>query len=153
MPSWQSTYLTANNAAAVITANNSMRASPDVAAVADSAHSAIAIYRAQRWEAEGGTSAATPIWAGISALLAQSMASNGGNSLATRIQNAANGGGFTSLLYGVATSSSISSLLDITVGNNNLTGNSACAVCASRNGYSDLTGLGVPNVMRLLGNL
>ncbi|NVH78437.1 hypothetical protein FSB08_40400 [Paraburkholderia sp. JPY432] len=153
MPSWQSTYLTGSNDAAVITANNSLRASPDVAAVADPAHSAIAVYRAQKWWPGGGTSAATPIWAGISALLAQSMASNGGNSLATRIQNAANGGGFASLLYGAATSSSIPSLLAITVGNNNLTSNSACAVCSSRNGYSDLTGLGVPNVMRLLGNV
>ncbi|MET3448255.1 S53 family peptidase [Ralstonia sp. 1138] len=153
MPSWQSTYLSGSNDAAVITANNGMRASPDVAAVADYAHSAIAIYRAQRWGAGGGTSAATPIWAGISALLAQSMASNGGNSLAIRIQNAADGGGFASLLYGAATGSSLPSLLNITVGNNNLTGNGACAICASLGGYSDLTGLGVPNVMRLLGNL
>ena len=53
--------------------NNSNRGFPDVAANGYN----ILIYRGGRWETVGGTSAATPIWGGVFALVNDVLLKNG----------------------------------------------------------------------------
>jgi subtilase family serine protease len=143
MPAWQSGFL----GAAAGSANGGMRATPDVAAVADFQHSAVAVYHEQHWIMAGGTSAAAPIWAGISALFGQYLANKGG-SLAALVKAAP--GGFNGLLYPPAVASGADpGLLDIVSGSNNLT-DFACGVCVAGSGYDEVTGLGAPSVSALL---
>jgi len=146
VPTWQLTWL----GAAIAGANNSMRATPDVAAVADPQHSAIGIYYKDAWLLEGGTSASTPLWAGIGALLGQYLA-NQHSSLAQLVSGTP--GGFNALLYKAAYSQSgNNNFYDIVAGSNNLNANS-CTLCSATVGYDDVTGLGAPNVMALFLNL
>jgi nitrate reductase NapAB chaperone NapD len=145
MPTWQSSYVGASVAAL----NGGMRAVPDVAAVADNQHSAVAIYYKQRWVMSGGTSASTPIWAGISALFGQYLTNKGG-SLATLIK--ATPGGFNGLLYQAkVTQGSSPGFYDIISGSNNLT-SSPCTICSAVAGYDNITGLGAPNSGKLFAN-
>ena len=145
MPFWQSSYLDAK----IIAANGGKRAFPDVAAVADPQHSAVAIYFKQHWYMEGGTSAATPIWAGISAIFGQFLA-NKGQSLSVLVRNT--NGGFNGLLYHLsAKNRSTSPFHDIVYGSNNLTSKD-CAICTSSVGYDNVTGLGSPDVTALIAN-
>lgn len=145
MPTWQSSYMGANVAAL----NGGMRAVPDVAAVADNQHSAVGIYYKQRWVMSGGTSASTPIWAGISALFGQYLA-NKGSSLATLIK--ATPGGFNGLLYQTRlTQGSSPGFVDIVAGSNNLLG-TPCTICSAVAGYDNITGIGVPNSGKLFAN-
>jgi hypothetical protein len=143
MPAWQSSYLGATIAAA----NGGLRATPDVAAVADYQHSAVAVYYKQRWVMAGGTSVSTPLWAGVSALLAQHLAALG-SSLPAHVQ--ASAGGFNGLLYRAALSQGAQpGLRDVVAGSNDLT-LTPCAVCTAGAGYDEVTGLGVPDVAGLL---
>ena len=142
MPAWQSAYV----GSAIVSANGAMRAAPDVAAVADGQHSAVAIYYKQRWLMSGGTSAGSPIWAGISALFGQYLAGKNA-SLAAKVK--ATPGGFNGLLYQSAlTQGANPGFHDIVAGSNDLSG-VACAVCAAAAGFDDVTGIGTPDV----GNL
>ena len=143
MPAWQSAYVSP----AVFAANNGMRAVPDVAAVADPGHSAVAVYYEGAWDMAGGTSVATPIWAGIAALIGESLAQHG-QSLTSLVKETP--GGFNGLLYQAKLNvASLGPFRDILVGTNNLT-TSPCGVCTAGAGYNDITGLGVPDVANLL---
>jgi sugar lactone lactonase YvrE len=145
VPSWQSSYLGSTNSPIPST----MRLVPDVAAVADYQHSALAIYYKQRWVMSGGTSAASPLWAGISALFGQYLA-NKGKSLPALVM--AMPGGFNGLLYQArSTQSANAGFYDIISGTNNLT-SSFCYVCTAIPGYDGVTGLGAPDVAKLFAN-
>ncbi|AIY42865.1 Family S53 non-peptidase homologue [Collimonas arenae] len=145
MPAWQSSYL----GSSLTALNSGMRAVPDVSAVADSQHSAVSIYYKQRWVMSGGTSASTPIWAGISALFGQYLG-NKGSSLAALIK--ATPGGFNGLLYQAKLMQGTNpAFYDIVSGSNNL-GSMQCAICTAVPGYDNVTGLGVPNSSKLFAN-
>ena len=142
MPGWQSTVLSMT----AFNANGGLRATPDVAAVADFQHSAFAIYREQQWVMAGGTSAATPFWAGVGALLAQNLASKG-TSLAALVR--ATPGGFNGLLYQPRLAQGDApALVGILSGSNDLIGN--CLLCTAMGDYNDATGLGRPDVASLI---
>ena len=146
MPAWQTAYLSGSTLLAL---NNGMRAVPDVAALADGQHNAFGIYQNLTWQSAGGTSMATPLWAGIAALLGQKMA-NEGKSLSALVQ--ATPGGFNGLLYQTQlTQGSAVGFYPITSGSNNLTA-SSCSLCSAGAGYNDVTGLGAPNVTELLSH-
>ena len=146
MPAWQTTYFSGSPLLAL---NNGMRAIPDVSALADADYSAFGIYENLHWSNVGGTSAATPLWAGIAALLGQKMA-NEGKSLSALVQ--ATPGGFNGLLYQAQlTQGAAIGFYPVTSGSNNLTV-SPCSLCSAGTGYSDVTGLGAPNVTELLSH-
>jgi len=142
MPGWQSAMLGTTG----LNANGGQRAVPDVAAVADAQHSAFALYREQQWVMVGGTSAPTPFWAGVTALLAQKLAQEG-TSLAAQVR--ATPGGFNGLLYQPRLSQgNAPGLVGLLSGSNDLAGN--CSLCEALGGYNDATGLGRPDVASLL---
>jgi hypothetical protein len=145
MPAWQSALLNG----ATISANNGMRATPDVSAVADPQNSAVGTYYKNAWSMAGGTSVASPIWAGIGALFGQYLR-NKGESLAALTSTTP--GGFNGLLYqSRTTTGATSGFHDMTSGSNNLT-SSACAICSAVVGYDDVTGWGAPDVNALFSN-
>jgi hypothetical protein len=145
MPAWQTSYLGAGSPIV----NAGMRAVPDVAAVSDFQHSALAVYYKQRWVMSGGTSASSPIWAGVSALFAQHLA-NEGKSLATLVKNTP--GGFNGILYqSKLTQGTNVGFFDVVSGTNNLVALS-CTLCNAGPGYDEVTGLGTPTVANLLAN-
>ncbi len=145
MAGWQSTFLSAM----LVTENNGLRAVPDVAAVADNQHSAIGIYWEDRWGMAGGTSMATPLWAGVSALFGQYLA-NKGESLPTLIANTS--GGFNGVIYeSKLMQSAADGFYNISSGSNNLTSIS-CPLCNAASGYNDVTGLGAPDVANLFSH-
>jgi len=139
MPQWQSAYLAPD----VVSANNGLRAVPDVAAVADGQHSPFGIYYEDRWLMVGGTSAGAPMWAGVAALFGQYLASKG-ESLPERIKSTP--GGFNGLMYRVATTSG--TFHDIISGSNDLV-STPCPLCSAGPGYDDVTGIGTPDVSKL----
>jgi subtilase family serine protease len=102
----------------------------DVAAVADPA-TGLAVYDSygsstgKNWYVIGGTSAASPLIAGI---YAQARASNG-----------------RGLSYGELPYGHTSSLFDITTGKNGSCSTSLKALCTAGAGYDGPTGLGTPN--------
>jgi hypothetical protein len=146
MPAWQTTYLSGSP---LLMPNNGMRAIPDVSALADGVHSAFGIYQDLHWQSAGGTSAATPLWAGIAALLGQKMA-NEGKSLSALVQ--ATAGGFNGLIYQTQlTQGTAAGFYPVNSGSNNLTV-SPCSLCTAGPGYSDVTGLGAPNVTEMLSH-
>ena len=143
MPGWQSAVL----GSIAIAANGGVRTVPDVAALADFQHSAFAVYREQQWVMSGGTSAATPLWAAISALMAQNLAGKG-SSLAALVRTTP--GGFNGLLYQPRLAQGDTpALVGIVSGSNDL-GGGFCSLCAAAGGYNDATGLGRPDVGRLI---
>jgi hypothetical protein len=145
MPTWQSALLSATT----IANNNGMRAVPDVAAVADPQHSAVGTYFKDAWTMAGGTSASSPIWAGVGALFGQYLASEGKSLSALTTSTP---GGFNGLIYQMKlTQGSTSGFYDILSGSNNLTTN-PCAICTAITGYDDVTGLGAPNATTLFSN-
>jgi hypothetical protein len=144
MPAWQSAYLGSRLAAL----NGGMRATPDVAAVADYEHSAVAVYYKQRWFMAGGTSVSTPLWAGVGALFGQYLLQKQ-DSLPALVR--ATPGGFNGLLYQARlTQGAQPGLVDIVGGSSNLTAQ-PCALCSAASGYDDATGLGTPSVAALFG--
>jgi hypothetical protein len=146
MPPWQSAYLSASP---MLGLNNSMRAIPDVAAVADFSHSAFAVYHRMAWRMLGGTSAGTPLWAGLAALMAQQLATDG-KSLSSLVQSTT--GGFNGLIYQARVAQGATGgFYVITSGSNDLS-SVTCALCMTGSGYSDVTGLGAPNFSALLSH-
>ena len=145
MPAWQSALLIGS----AISANGGMRATPDVAAVADPQYSAVGTYYKNAWSMAGGTSVAAPVWAGIGALFGQYL-QNKNQSLASLTSTTP--GGFNGLLYQAKTTSGATAgFYDVTSGSNNLT-SSACAICDAVSGFDDVTGWGAPNVTALFSN-
>jgi subtilase family serine protease len=118
-PSWQSAI-----------GSCSKRTVADVSAVADPT-TGIAVYdsygssRSGNWYVFGGTSASSPIIAGVYALA-----------------NAAGKGSFT---YGELPYARRSSLFDVTSGKNGFCQTSIKALCTAVGGYDGPTGLGTPN--------
>lgn len=141
-PAWQLPLLPPSVAQATAGA----RAFPDVAAVADFQHSAVAVYYEDGWRMEGGTSASAPIWAGIAALFGQHLAKKH-RTLSSLIKNTP--GGFNGLLYQAKVASGFH---DITEGGNDLDDATPCPLCSAGPGFDALTGLGTPDVARLLAN-
>lgn len=107
---------------------------PDVAAVADP-FTGVQIVVRQNLVIGGGTSQATPIWAGMTALMNQYIVDKGGRPL----------GDINPLLYRVARGSKLPGFRDITAGGN--------AVDNPGQGYDLVTGLGSPNVDNLVRGL
>ena len=143
MPFWQSAFV----GSAQTSANAGDRAVPDVVAVADPAHSPVALYFKQRWTLEGGTSVSSPVWAGIAALLGQQMA-NDGTSLTARV--AATPGGFNALLYRSSLFTGADPALQPLAGGTSFSHGLPCATCGFGLGYNDLEGLGTPDVASLV---
>lgn len=96
---------------------------------------------AVRWTSVGGTSLATPQWAGLVAVA---------NALRARNGRAALGAPHAALYTQIAgvPGSYASVFADITSGNHG-----SCAGCAARTGYDAPSGLGTPNAGALLGTL
>ena len=93
------------------------------------------------WQGIGGTSGATPLWGAVFALANASSTCQG-----LRI-------GFANpLLYNAAATSYGSAFNDISVGNNDFTGNNAGRYPAGA-GYDMATGLGSPNAAALAGTM
>lgn len=130
-PSYQQTLPTS-----VQSQLNNRRGVPDVSAAADPS-TAIAYYVSDRWQMIGGTSASTPLWAGIVAVA---------NQMAGHALGFINPG-----LYKVAMSNNYNQdFHDITVGNNSVNGvQGAPAVL----GWDASSGLGSPNAEKLLPDL
>jgi hypothetical protein len=120
---------------------------PDVSAQADEFTGAVTVYSAsfgpgaQGWTTIGGTSSATPIWAGLLALINTSGTSSSCTS------PSGTGVGFVSpLLYAVASSPAAyaASFNDITAGNNDPYG--ASNLFPATPGYDMASGLGTPQL-------
>jgi subtilase family serine protease len=142
MPIWQSSFLPPS----VVSANVGQRAFPDVAAAADWTRSPLGIYWKDQWGMYGGTSMATPLWAGVSALFGEYLISKG-SSMATLI--AATPGGFNGLIYQMKLmQGSSDGFFAILSGSNDING-VPCVLCTATSGYDDVTGLGVPDVSNL----
>lgn len=107
---------------------------PDVAAVADP-FTGVQIVVDRELVIGGGTSQATPIWAGLTALMNQYIVDKGGRPL----------GDINPLLYRVAKGSKLPGFRDITQGGN--------AVDNPVEGYDLVSGLGSPNVDNLVRGL
>jgi hypothetical protein len=135
----------ANNSTAGLTTGTPCRGTPDVSADSDEFTGGVTIYAAEfgGWATEGGTSSATPIWAGLLALVDASPAcQSAGVSASTGI-------GFVSpLLYAVAANSTeyADSFHDITSGNNDVYGLDDGKIFPAHTGYDLATGLGSPNL-------
>jgi subtilase family serine protease len=115
---------------------------PDVSADSDYATGYL-IYYNGRWESNGGTSAAAPLWAALAALADASTAC-GARSI-----------GFANpSLYAAAATAYASDFHDVTTGNNNDTnwGNTSGLYPAGV-GYDMATGLGSPNAANLARTL
>jgi subtilase family serine protease len=114
-----------------------MRAIPDVSY--DSAPgTGVATYDSEYsvpWSSAGGTSAASPQWAAITAIA---------NSIRVELGKGTIGANFQSVLYANA-----SALHDITSGTNGTCG----ADCTAGPGYDLVTGLGSPNVPKVVAAL
>lgn len=144
MPAYQKSFL----GDTALKLNNDKRAIPDIAYSGDGSANPFGVVAKGTWWKLGGTSAGAPQWAGIAALLAQSMQNKNTGTLA---QVLAKAGGLNSVLYqSKIEQSGRVSLFDIISGNDN-TGKALCLLCNAGVGYDDTTGLGVPNVGNLLG--
>ena len=146
MPNFQETYGEISGSSGTPCANVSgdCREVPDVSADADP-YTGYIVYDSQEgdpgWIAVGGTSAASPLWAGALADIASA--------------DAAGATGFGSLnpaLYTLAASSPGTYFNDITSGNNDYN-NANGTQFSARNGYDMATGLGTPNVSALAAGL
>jgi tripeptidyl-peptidase-1 len=141
-PSWQSSAVSSYLASGVALPptsyfNQTSRGYPDIAAVG---HNNL-IYQSGV-EAVGGTSASSPIWAGIVALLNQAAKAKDGKPL----------GFLNPLLYQIA-SEQPSAFHDITVGDNICTEYGCASTCQgfkATKGWDPVTGLGSPNFPALL---
>ncbi|UMB67462.1 S53 family peptidase [Mycobacterium paraterrae] len=117
-PSWQSTVSSAWD--------STHRLTPDVAADADP-YSGVSILIDGHWMAGGGTSQSAPIWAGLTVLINQFLAANGGQPV----------GNINPVLYQVAASATRPAFHDVVTGGN--------AVHIAVPGYDLVTGLGTPD--------
>ena len=114
---------------------NNARQVPDVAAVAN-ARTGVVIYDGGKEIAGGGTSLATPLWAGFTALIDQYLQIHGGHRV----------GFFNPVLYSLANDPvPYQPFHDVTVGGNNF--------YPATPGYDMATGLGSPDVWNLARDL
>jgi len=124
-----------------------VRAVPDVAAVADYQNSALSIYSEDSWDLSGGTSAASPLWAGFAALIGESVGATN-QTLLQKLGTPA--GGFGEILYQMANSSNSALLFyRSNSGSNNLT-SATCSLCIATGNYNEVTGLGAPNLANMI---
>jgi alpha-tubulin suppressor-like RCC1 family protein len=147
MPSYQSGAPSSLN---VINANSSggpcfaasglyCREVPDVSANADFLNSAYGLFYNGRWVGAGGTSASTPVWAALAALIDASGTCDGRSI------------GFANpALYAAAASSYPSNFFDVTHGNNAESGGT---LYPAGTRYDMASGLGTPNAANLAGVL
>ena len=112
----------------------SRRLTPDIAAVSDP-NTGMVFAFGGRLLAGGGTSLATPVWAGITAVMNQYLVEHGGQRL----------GDINPLLYEAAQGARLPGFHDIPLGAN--------AVDRALHGYDLVTGLGTPNVANLVEDL
>jgi subtilase family serine protease len=132
-PSYQKTL-----SASVLSQFQGKRGVPDVSADGDP-DTGLAMYIEGQWTLAGGTSASTPVWAGLAAI-ANQMA---GHPL----------GFINPALYKIAASSNYhQDFYDITVGNNTNTTTNVKGYDAT-SGWDPITGLGSPNAAHLLPDL
>lgn len=110
------------------------RLTPDISAVSDP-NTGVKFVFGGRTLAGGGTSLATPIWAGIAAVMNQYLTENGGQLV----------GDLNPHLYEAALGARLPGFHDIPLGAN--------AVDSARSGYDLVTGLGSPNVVNLVEDL
>ena len=110
------------------------RLTPDISAVSDP-DAGVNIAFGQRIITGGGTSLATPIWAGITAAMDQYLIANGGRPL----------GDLNPLLYETSRDAGLPGFHVVLRGAN--------AVNRARPGYDLVTGLGTPNAANLAENL
>ena len=128
-PSWQTGAGTAQYDP------NNARQVPDVAAVANP-QTGVVVYDGGKKVTGGGTSLATPLWAGFTALIDQYLQSRSGHRV----------GFFNPALYSLANGSGpYPPFHDVTVGGNNF--------YPATPGYDMTTGLGSPNVWNLVRDL
>lgn len=127
MPAYQANFATQYNP-------NGMRGIPDVSMVADpnTGLSVYDTYGYNGWLVVGGTSASSPLWAGVIAV------TNSASSTKLPSLNA--------LLYDAATKSYSTNYHDIITGSNGSCG----PVCTARPGYDYVTGIGTPQVQNLV---
>ncbi len=131
----------ANNTTAGLGTSTPCRGTPDVSADSDEFTGGITITYAGAFITEGGTSSATPLWAGLLALVDASPACQ------TSGVTTADGIGFVSpLLYAVAANPTeyAASFHDITSGNNDVYGYDDGKTFPAGMGYDLATGLGSP---------
>ncbi len=114
------------------------RGVPDVAAVA-SPDPGLSIFVRGKWAAAGGTSVAAPIWAGFLARVNASRAAAGAPRL----------GAANAALYAVGRGAA-SPFRDVVRGDN---GYGGVAGFSAAKGWDPVTGLGTPDVARLVGKL
>lgn len=110
------------------------RLAPDVAAIADQ-FTGMKIVFNQQFALGGGTSLAAPIWAGLIALMNETLLRNGGTLI----------GDLNPLLYRIAAGARYPAFRDITSGGN--------AVALAGPGYDLATGLGTPDADSLVRDL
>lgn len=142
MPNYQKAYLAGTT---VLSESNGKRVYPDVAYDADPNASPVGVYSNGDWYAVGGTSAGCPQWGAIMALVANYRVVAGKTTLQSLVENTA--GGFNGVIYQVKLEST--SFFEITEGSDD-TSSRPCALCTASDGYDASTGLGVPNVTKLL---
>ncbi len=161
MPNFQKT-LAGNLKASTLGAG--LRTIPDVVAVADGQNSAVEVYHDGQWMLTGGTSVASPVWAGITALIAHSLQINNpydpaldptsyfNFNLSSLIMKT--DGGLNGVLYslGAQNSSSASGFVDIVSGTNDLLGQNLPYMQASA-GFDTVSGLGTPDVSKISASL
>ncbi len=135
IPSWQT-----NINMAIPQGSTTHRNVPDVALTADDVF--VIADGGVFYEGVGGTSCASPLWAGFTALVNQQAANNGHASV----------GFLNPTLYAIANSVSYTNdFHDITTGNNEWSGSRR--LFSATNNYDLCTGLGTPNGMNLINAL
>jgi kumamolisin len=107
---------------------------PDISAVADP-FTGVKIVLDGQTVVGGGTSQSAPIWAGLAAVMNQYLTANGGRPI----------GDLNPLLYRIATGAPLPAFRDVTLGGN--------AVATAGPGYDLASGLGTPDVDKLVRNL
>lgn len=141
IPSYQSTFIPASNTSRYST---EWRNVPDVSLNADNAFSPYSVYFGGAWYGAGGTSLATPTWAGFMALVNQERSFLG----------YANIGFVNPFLYKIASGSRYSAdFHDITSGHNYLDGTDPKAGYMAGPGYDCASGWGSFNGANLMSDL
>lgn len=142
MPSWQSTVTVPGNPAnTAANASKMRRGLPDVAYNA-SPNSGVFVVLNGSWYGMGGTSAGSPQWAALAAIVNGTRKQLGKASLA--------GSAFQQALYAHAAvkSNYLAGYLDVVSGSNG-----TCVTCKATGGYDLVTGLGSPNVASLVPSM
>jgi kumamolisin len=111
-----------------------MRLTPDISAVADP-FTGVRIVFNQQELVGGGTSLSAPLWAGMTAVMNQYLADNGGRPV----------GDLNPVLYEMAEAARLPAFRDVVLGGN--------AVDTAGPGYDLVSGLGTPDVNNLAKNL